>query len=88
MSFQYTDRKGVTTQRRVEPHGILVQVPIWYVLAIDIDKGEPRTFRMDRIANPRPFNRPFSSSGVVVSEMIESGQWLAYARGNIRDNSG
>ncbi len=81
MSFQYTDRHGATTQRRIEPHGILVQVPVWYILAIDIDKGEPRTFRMDRITNPRPFNRPFSSSGVVVSNMIETGQWLSYASG-------
>ncbi len=79
MSFQYTDRHGATTQRRIEPHGILVQVPVWYVLAIDIDKREPRTFRMDRIANPRPFNRLFSSSPIVVSEMIESGQWLSHA---------
>ena len=81
MSFQYTDRHGATTQRRIEPHGILIQVPVWYILATDIDKGEPRTFRMDRITNPRPFSRPFSSSGVVVSNMIETGQWLSYATG-------
>ena len=66
LSFQYTDRLGRTTQRRVEPHGILVQIPMWYVLAVDIDKDAQRMFRMDRISNPRPFNRPFTPSKDVV----------------------
>jgi predicted DNA-binding transcriptional regulator YafY len=70
MSFQYRDRHGNTTQRRVEPHGILVQMPLWYVLAVDVDKGEPRTFRMDRISNPRPYGRPFIPSKSLVEEMV------------------
>lgn len=53
LGFQYTDREEKRTSRRVEPHGLLVQTPVWYVLARDVDKGEPRTFRMDRIARPR-----------------------------------
>ncbi len=39
--------------RRVEPHGLLVKPPVWYVLARDCDKLAPRSFRMDRIASPR-----------------------------------
>ena len=70
LGFQYCDRKGVTTQRRVEPHGILVELPIWYVLAIDIDKGAQRMFRMDRISNPRPFQRTFEPSLAVLDEMM------------------
>jgi len=31
----------------------IAEPPVWYVLARDVDKGEPRTFRMDRIARPR-----------------------------------
>ncbi|MFZ5890443.1 MAG: helix-turn-helix transcriptional regulator [Myxococcota bacterium] len=53
LSFHYTDREGRSTQRRIEPHGLLVEPPVWYVLARDADKREPRTFRMDRIARPR-----------------------------------
>lgn len=53
LGFQYTDREGRRTARRVEPHGLLAEPPVWYVLARDIDKREPRTFRMDRIARPR-----------------------------------
>jgi predicted DNA-binding transcriptional regulator YafY len=73
LAFQYTDRKGAVTQRRVEPHGIYVELPVWYVLAVDIDKEARRMFRMDRIANPRPFGRRFAPSMDVVAEMMNDG---------------
>jgi predicted DNA-binding transcriptional regulator YafY len=53
LAFQYTDREGRPSTRRIEPHGLLVEPPVWYILARDVDKGEPRMFRMDRIARPR-----------------------------------
>lgn len=53
LGFHYTDREGRTSNRRIEPHGLLVEPPVWYILARDVEKGEPRTFRMDRIARPR-----------------------------------
>jgi predicted DNA-binding transcriptional regulator YafY len=53
LGFQYSDREQRKTNRRVEPHGLLVHTPVWYVLARDVEKNEPRTFRMDRITRPR-----------------------------------
>jgi predicted DNA-binding transcriptional regulator YafY len=53
LGFEYTDREGRRTLRTVEPHGLCVETPVWYVLARDVEKGAPRTFRMDRIARPR-----------------------------------
>jgi len=53
LGFHYTDREGHTSSRRVEPHGLLVETPVWYVVARDVDKGKPRMFRMDRIARPK-----------------------------------
>jgi predicted DNA-binding transcriptional regulator YafY len=53
LGFLYTDREGRQSERRVEPHGLLVEPPVWYVLARDVQKGAPRTFRMDRIARPQ-----------------------------------
>ena len=53
LAFSYRDRDGRPTLRRIEPHGLLVQSPVWYVLARDVDKGVPRMFRMDRISHPR-----------------------------------
>ena len=52
LGFHYTDREGTRTIRRVEPHGLLAQPPVWYVLARDLDKAKPRMFRMDRISRP------------------------------------
>ncbi len=49
LQLDYVDRKGASTQRVVEPHGLLVAPPLWYLLAHDRLRGEPRMFRMDRI---------------------------------------
>jgi predicted DNA-binding transcriptional regulator YafY len=53
LGFHYVDREGKESTRRVEPHGLLVETPVWYVLARDVEKAAPRTFRMDRVARPR-----------------------------------
>jgi predicted DNA-binding transcriptional regulator YafY len=77
LSFQYRDREGATTQRQVEPHGIFVRLPVWYVLAVDIDKQAQRMFRMDRIANPRALSQRFAPSMAVVEEMMEGVPYFA-----------
>jgi predicted DNA-binding transcriptional regulator YafY len=53
LGFRYSDREGRRSERRVEPHGLLVQTPVWYLLARDRDRLEPRMFRMDRVSAPR-----------------------------------
>lgn len=70
LGFTYRDRKGVTTRRRVEPHGLFVEVPLWYVLAVDIDKQARRTFRMDRIASARALARRFTPSRAVIDATV------------------
>lgn len=52
LSFNYVDREGRRTRRRVEPHGLLVRAPLWYVIAWDPRRGAPRLFRADRIRRP------------------------------------
>ena len=52
LRFDYRDRLGRTSHRRVEPHALLVRAPLWYVVAWDTQKDEPRTFRMDRMTSP------------------------------------
>jgi predicted DNA-binding transcriptional regulator YafY len=49
LAIDYVDRKGAVTQRVIEPHGLLVAPPLWYLLAHDRLRGEPRMFRVDRI---------------------------------------
>ena len=75
MGFGYHDRKGARTQRRIEPHGIFIRLPFWYVLAVDVDREDPasarRMFRMDRIHNPRLLQRRFSPSHEVIDDLLE-----------------
>jgi predicted DNA-binding transcriptional regulator YafY len=53
LSFEYRDRHGHASRRLVEPHGLLVEAPAWYVLARDVEKSAARMFRMDRIRRAR-----------------------------------
>jgi len=53
LAFDYTDREGRRSKRRIEPHGLLLEPPVWYILARDLAIDKPRMFRMDRISRPR-----------------------------------
>jgi len=52
LNFGYVDREGRRSRRRVEPHGLLVRPPLWYVVAWDLDKDAARLFRVDRVRHP------------------------------------
>ncbi len=52
LAFSYLDRVGKETHRVVEPHGLLVRAPLWYVIACDTANDELRLFRADRIRSP------------------------------------
>ncbi len=52
LSFEYKDRNGQVTRRNLEPHGLLVEPPVWYILSHDLDREAPRMFRMDRVSRP------------------------------------
>lgn len=43
----------MVTERRIEPHYLLLKYPVWYVIAFDHLRGEPRTLRCDRIREAR-----------------------------------
>lgn len=60
LRFGYRDRAGHRTRRRIEPHGLLVRAPLWYVIAWDLDRGAARLFRADRVCRPiAPTEVPF-----------------------------
>jgi predicted DNA-binding transcriptional regulator YafY len=81
LAFHYTDRDGKPSERRIEPHGLLVESPVWYLLARDLDKLEPRTFRMDRILRPRLLDgvrfRP--DLRVVEAQLCDPDRWRPLA---------
>lgn len=59
LSFDYRNRAGETSARRVEPHSLVTVQGRWYLLAYDPDRTDWRTFRVDRIGQPRPTHRHF-----------------------------
>jgi predicted DNA-binding transcriptional regulator YafY len=52
LEFRYRDRDGALTVRRAEPHRLVQAGYRWYLVARDLDRGEWRTFRADRIEAP------------------------------------
>jgi predicted DNA-binding transcriptional regulator YafY len=59
LRFDYVDRHGHKSERVVEPHGLLVEVPAWYLLTRDTATGEARMFRMDRVRRSAVLERSF-----------------------------
>jgi predicted DNA-binding transcriptional regulator YafY len=59
LAFGYVDREGRRTRRQVEPHGLLIRAPFWYVIAWDPRRSAPRLFRADRIRRPSVTGQAF-----------------------------
>ncbi len=49
--FDYSDRRATASRRRVEPYRVVNAGSRWYLVAWDLDRGDWRTFRVDRIAS-------------------------------------
>jgi predicted DNA-binding transcriptional regulator YafY len=49
LRFAYSDRRGTTTQRRVEPYRLVNAGHRWYLVAWDLERADWRTFRVDRM---------------------------------------
>lgn len=49
LSFGYVNAAGRDSHRTVEPHGLLIRAPLWYVIAWDPEIDAPRLFRADRM---------------------------------------
>ncbi|MGK5681202.1 helix-turn-helix transcriptional regulator [Actinoplanes sp. URMC 104] len=52
LRFDYTPRDGETSARHVEPHRLVPLGRRWYLMAWDLDRGDWRSFRVDRLAAP------------------------------------
>lgn len=52
MTFDYTDRDGSFSSRRIECIALALHPPAWYILAWDLERDASRIFRMDRIVSP------------------------------------
>jgi proteasome accessory factor B len=59
LAFTYRDQQGRSTKRRAGPHGLLVRLLLWYVIAWDTGRNAPRLFRADRISAPAVTDHTF-----------------------------
>src|SRR5690606_37482020 len=51
--FDYQRRDGEGSRRLVEPHQLLSSGSRWYVVAWDVRRDDWRTFRLDRLQDPK-----------------------------------
>ena len=51
--FDYVSRDDSASSRFVEPHHLVSSGHHWYLVAWDRDRGDWRTFRLDRLSGPR-----------------------------------
>jgi predicted DNA-binding transcriptional regulator YafY len=84
VQFGYTDKKGVRTQRRVDPYGFIVSNGRVYLVGYDHGRTDMRVFAVDNVADlavtPQTFEKPAdfnleayganSLSGVVHADAI------------------
>ncbi len=60
MRFRYSDFSRTGTERRVEPYRLVNWGRRWYLVAFDLERADWRTFRVDRIAEPRSIGHRFA----------------------------
>ncbi len=53
LRFDYTARDGARATRLVEPNRLVTMGRRWYLVAWDVDRADWRTFRVDRLTDPR-----------------------------------
>jgi len=86
--FDYASHDGQDTRRRVEPYRLVSHERRWYLVAWDLERGDWRTFRVDRVvprmpAGPRFDLRPSPSDHEAVRQVErEAGEamWRFRAR--------
>lgn len=78
LCIEYRAENGDITQREIEPHFLLLNYPVWYVLAYDRLREAPRTFRCDRILSTSLTGNPFKLLDKSYFEEIL--QWYASAK--------
>jgi predicted DNA-binding transcriptional regulator YafY len=78
LSFTYAARDGAVSERYVEPYRLVVRARRWYLVAFDLHRDDWRTFRLDRITEPRATVNRFdprplpADPAVFVQQGIES----------------
>jgi predicted DNA-binding transcriptional regulator YafY len=76
LRFAYTAREGEASARHVEPHRLVRLGRRWYLAAWDVDRADWRSFRLDRLREPRSTGARFAARtppGGDAAEYVKAG---------------
>ncbi len=77
LRFEYRDKNGRVTERRVEPFRLVNTDRRWYLVARDVDRDDWRTFRVDRMQATRLSGHRFVRAAEPdAAEMVADGMAL------------
>jgi len=72
--IRYIAADGRRTERTLHPYGLVAHAGRWYVTGADPEKGQDRTFRLDRIADARALPGSFDPpAGLDPAQRVLSG---------------
>ncbi|MER6942979.1 YafY family protein [Nonomuraea sp. NPDC000554] len=78
VSMEYRNRRGEPSQRVIHPYGLVAHSGRWYVTGADSERGDVRTFRVDRVGHlrvlPGSFVRPenFDAAAHTLTTLAET----------------
>src|SRR5215210_1219429 len=81
LRFDYSARDQTESRRLVEPHSVVNLGRRWYLVAWDCDRGDWRTFRVDRIERASPGGARFTPR-----TLPGDGDPAAYVAANLRQS--
>ncbi|GAA4925195.1 YafY family protein [Actinoplanes utahensis] len=73
LRFDYAARDGEATRRHVEPHRLVSLGRRWYLVAWDVERGDWRSFRVDRMTAPQGTGARFRPRDLPGGDPVE---WL------------
>ena len=69
LALEYVDRSGARSERVLEPHYLLFNQPVWYLMGLDRRRDAGGLLRLDRIEHAAPIPGPF--------RLRPAAEWLA-----------
>ena len=71
LRFDYTARDAEPSRRHVEPHRLVSLGRRWYLVAYDLDRQDWRSFRLDRLTDPRGTGARFRTRELPTADAAE-----------------
>jgi len=68
--FSYAARDSVESERFVEPHRLVSLGRRWYLVAYDLDRGDWRSFRVDRVTKPAATGARFRQRDLPAADAV------------------